>query len=288
MKWRFITEGWELSMRVDFYTPDFTLIDIKKLGVETNDFIVSPPSPQHEREAVKGKDGTNTLGTTLDGRTMRVSFYYEAYDLYDYYLTRNAVFKLFNGLDFLYIVDRREPGKRWAKVKVNSSYELTRLNPTTATFDIDFMSDYAYSESIGTTENSFTDDDTVIWQYGQGLPDEPVSYEQTAASFQYYNAGDVLIDPNEYPLKIEVTAAQTSNNITLSLSNLTTGDDWTYTGPTIAGQKYILDGVQTLLGGASVSLQTNYGLIKLKPGYNNMARNSGISKVKFINRFYYL
>jgi Phage tail protein len=287
MKWRSITEGWGSNLRVDFYTSDFKLIDIRKLGVETNDFIISSPSPQHEREAVKGQHGTNTLGTTLDGRTMRVSFYIMAYDLYDYYLTRNAVYKLFNGLDFMYIVDRREPGKRWAKVRVNSSYEMSRINPTTSTFDIEFMSDYAFSESIGSTEDSFTDDDDVIWQYGQGLPDEPVSYEQMAANFQYYNAGDVTVDPRKYPLQIEVTAAQTSDDIYMSLSNLTTGEDWTYRGPTIAGQKYILDGVQTLLGGASVSMKTNFGLISLKPGYNNISRNSGISKVKFINRFYY-
>jgi Phage tail protein len=287
MKWHFSMEGWDSNMRVDFYTSDFKLIDIKKLGVETNDFIVSSPSPQHEREAVKGQHGTNTLGTTLDGRAMRVSFYIIAYDIYDYYLTRNAVYRLFNGLDFIYIVDRREPGKRWAKVRVNSSYEMTKVNPVTSTFEIEFMSDYAFSESIGTTGDSFTDDDDVIWQYGQGLPDELVSYEQTAASFQYYNAGDVLIDPRKYPLQIEVTAAQTSDSITLSLSNLTTGDDWTYTGPTIAGQTFVLDGVQTLLDGASVSLKTNFGLIFLKPGYNNISRNSGISKVKFINRFYY-
>ena len=273
--------------RVDFYTPDFKLIDITSLGVETYDFIVDPPSPQHDREPVKGKNGTNTLGTTLDGRTMSAFFAINAYDVYDYYLTRNAVYRLFNGLDFMYVVDNREPGKRWSKVKVNSQYNLSRINSRTATFEIPLMSDYAYSESIGTTENSFTDDDSVIWQYGQGLPDEPVSYEQTAAKFQYYNAGDVLIDPNEYPLKIEVTAAQTSDDIYMSLSNLTTEEDWTYRGPTIAGQKYILDGVQTLLGGSSVSLQTNYGIITLKPGYNDISRNSGISKVKFINRFYY-
>ncbi|MDE8676450.1 phage tail domain-containing protein [Priestia aryabhattai] len=273
--------------RVDFYTPDFKLIDIESLGVETNDFIVDPPSPQHDREPVKGQDGTNTLGTTLDGRTMSASFVITAYDVYDYYLTRNAVYRLFNGLDFMYVVDNREPGKRWSKVKVDTSYDLSRINSVTATFQIPLKSDYAYSESIGTTENSFTDDDSIIWQYGQGLPDEPVAYEQTARDFQYYNAGDITIDPTKYPLVIEVTAAQTSDDIYMSLSNLTTGEDWVYRGPTTEGQVFRIDGVQTLLGGASVSLKTNYGLLKLKPGYNNLSRNSGISKVKFINRFYY-
>jgi len=273
-------------MRVDFYTSNFELIDIESLGVKTLDFVVSSPSPQHKRETVERQHGTNTLGTTLDGRTMKVTFAILSYDKYDYYLTRNAVYRLFNGLDFMYIVDNREPGKRW-KVKVNSSYDLTRLNPTVASFEIEFMSDYAFSESIGTTENSFTDDDSVIWQYGQGLPDDPVSYVQTASDFKYYNAGDVAIDPRKYPLIIEVTAAQTSSDIYMSLSNLTTGEDWTYRGATVAGQVFQLNGVQTLLGGSSVGLKTNYGLITLNPGYNDISRNSGISQVKFINRFYY-
>ncbi|MGC3792051.1 phage tail domain-containing protein [Priestia aryabhattai] len=272
--------------RVDFYTPSWEKLDLTSRNIVPIGFVLDSPSPQHMRENVQNVNGTNTLGTVLDGRTMKVTFLLKAIDIYDFYFIRNELFKLFNGLDFLYLVDvEREPGKRW-KVKVNSQYDLTKLNTTAAKAEIEFFSDFSFAESIGTTQDPFSFDSD-IWQFGQGLIDEDLSYTHTIKDFKIYNAGDIIIDPRFLPLTIEVTAAQTSSNITMSLTNNTTGETWSYTGPTTAGQVYQLSGVQTLLGGISVSQKTNYGLITLKPGYNSVSRNSGISKVSFINRFYY-
>src|SRR5690348_8219804 len=99
-------------MRVDFYDSNFNLIDIKPWNVKTIDFEVDSLAPSHAREGADGFNGTNTLGTTLEGREMRVKFLIDAVDVHDFYLVRSQVYKWFTGLDFLYIVDRREPGKR--------------------------------------------------------------------------------------------------------------------------------------------------------------------------------
>ncbi|MCM3792510.1 phage tail family protein [Priestia megaterium] len=274
-------------MIVDFYTKDWTKINLSSLNIMTTNFIIDSPSPQHTRESIGRVSGTYTLGTVLDGRSMKVSFFLKTTDFYDFTLIRNEVFKIFNGLDYLYIVDKlKEPAKRW-KVKVSNGYEMNKINQVASQFDIEFFSDSPYSESIGTTQD-IGNGDFESWQYGQGLITEDLTYDSTAVSFQIYNAGDIKIDPRTLPMLIEVTASQTSADIYMSLSNKTTGEDWVYRGATIAGQVFQLDGVQTLLGGASVSNKTNFGLISLNSGFNNISRNSGISRVKFINRFYYL
>lgn len=276
--------------RFGVYDSSFKKIDLLRLNVKAYDFEVEPLDPQHQREEADGANGTNTLGTTFAGRALRGSFYIQAYDKYDYYLIVSDLYKLLNGKEFLYLVDYRQPGKRWARVKVNSKYSVERLNPRTGTISIDFMSDLAFSESIGDTTTPFTYD-ADVWQYGQGLPedvdDDDIYYETSLRDFNIWNAGDVEIDPRELPLTIEVTAAQTSSNITLSITNQTNGISWTYTGSTVMGQKIILENTKAEIGGASVGLKTNFGLLNLVPGWNVFSRNSGISKVKFKFRFYY-
>ncbi|WP_244300255.1 distal tail protein Dit [Priestia megaterium] len=274
-------------MRVDLYDKNFNLIDLEQYDVITTNFILDSSSPSHQRQEISGQHGTVTLGTTLGARSMSVTFHIRARDAYDFPLVRNEVFKVLNGLEFVYIVDKREPGKRW-KVKVESNYDVAPIAMVFAQFDISFMSDSPFAESIGTTQDPLTFD-AEVWQIGQGLIAEDLTYSTTDKDFQIYNAGDVTIDPRfiHTPLTIEVTAAQTSSNITLSLTNNTTGETWSYTGATTAGQIIQLRNVETLSGGASVALKTNYKLITLVPGYNSISRNSGISKVSFIHRFYY-
>ncbi|MED3974617.1 phage tail family protein [Priestia megaterium] len=275
-------------MRVDVYDKNFNKIDLDSLNVVTTNFILDSPSPNHERQETSGQHGTVTLGTTLGARAMSVTFHIRAEDAYDFPLIRNELFNKLNGLEFVYLVDKREPGKRW-KVKVESNYDTAPTAMVFAAFDISFTSDSPFSESIGSTTDPFTFDSN-LWQIGQGLVGDNLTYSTTEKNFQIYNAGNVTIDPRfiHTPLTIEVTCAQTSTSITLSLTNNTTGETWSYTGATTAGQVIQLKNVETLSGGASVALKTNYGLLTLKPGYNDISRNSGISKVSFIHRFYYV
>lgn len=276
-------------MRVDLYDKDFNKIDLSPFNVYTTNFILDSPSPTHERQEISGQHGSITLGTKLGGRSMTVTFHIEAVDMHDFPLVRNEVFKVLNGLEYLFIVDKREPGKRW-KVKVEAAYDIVPIGLVFAQFDISFMSDSPFCESVGTTTDDYTFD-AGVWQIGQGLlAEDDFIFTHTADTFSIYNPGDVIINPRSIhtPLTIEVTVWVTSSEETLTLTNTTTGDVWTYTGATTAGQVIVLKNVECLLGGASVALKTNYGLTTLKPGYNQFTKSSNISEVKFINRFYYV
>lgn len=274
-------------MRVKVYDSTFTEIDLAKYDIDTSDFKLDSPSPKHDE--IEIRFGRVTLGTGLEPRSMSVTFHIHGRDMYDFVLVRDELFNYFSGLDFLYLIDVRNPAKRW-KVKVSSAYEVTPIATRVAVFDIEFISDSPYCESLGTTSDPRTFD-AEVWQFGQGLlMDDDISYTKTSNTFQIYNAGGVTIDPRSIhtPMTIEITSNVTSSNAVLSLTNKTTGETWTYTGSITAGQTIQLKNVEALIGGSSVFLKTNYKVITLKHGYNDFEKSSNISQVKFLTRFYYL
>ncbi|HGV4076318.1 MULTISPECIES: phage tail family protein [Bacillus cereus group] len=275
-----------------------TLKIIKENGEEfviasNNDMEVLnflPPSPFYnvQYEKLDGRHGQIEVGGSFDARdNIRAQILFYSRDIWDFYLFRNEIFKLFASQDPFYIITNREPGKRW-KVRVASAYEIEpKAFGQYGEFNIVFKSASSFCESIGTTMDPVTFDSN-LWQIGQGLIAEDTKYHHTTTSFRIYNAGDVLIDPRYMPLKIKYKGR--SNN--LSIKNVTTGDLWSYTGTTTTPNSIIaLDGVKayrSVIG--SIFKDTNWGLITLKPGWNDfvLTGTTDAFEVEFDFRFYYL
>lgn len=236
-------------------------------------------------DKVDGRPGAVSSGIEVEGRLIRTSIVFEAYDFPDYALKRNEFFQILDSREDFYVIYSEEPGKRWL-VRANQ-FTPEPLTRVWGQCDIILESDFPYAESIGTTMNSFTFDSN-LWQIGQGLIAEDTKYHHNTTSFRIYNAGDVLIDPKCMPLKIKYKGK--SNN--LSIKNVTTGDLWSYTGSTTTLNDVItLDGVRAyrnVLG--SIFKNTNWGLIRLKPGWNDFVLTGtiGAFEVEFDFRFYYL
>lgn len=236
-------------------------------------------------DKVDGRPGTVSSGIEVEGRPIRTSIVFEAYDFLDYALKRNEFFQILDSREDFYVIYSEEPGKRWL-VRANQ-FTPEPLTQVWGQCDIILESDFPYAESIGTTMDSFTFDSN-LWQIGQGLIAEDTKYVHNTTSFRIYNAGDVLIDPKCMPLKIRYKGR--SNN--LSIRNATTGDIWSYTGTTTTPNSIIaLDGVKayrSVIG--SIFKDTNWGLITLKPGWNDfvLTGTTGEFEVDFDFRFYYL
>ena len=253
-------------------------------GIQCLDFSIDSPSPRRETEQVSGKDGLITTSITLDGRTGRASFYIEAVDSLDYVLQRNRLFQLFNGKEQFFIVDSREPGKRWL-AQTAQSYSPDKLSRRSGRVEINFTSDSPYLESVGRTLDDRTFDKEV-WQLGQGLGSEDYQYTHSTSSFEIYNAGDIDIDPRDINLELLITFKGESSN--LQIENETTGDVWKYSGSTTSSDIITLDGVQALKNGLSIFADTNYQLINLAPGINNFrVVGSNNFTISFKFRFYY-
>lgn len=252
-------------------------------GLRLIDFTVDAPIAKTETDSIPGIDGHIDLGTVYEGRTMSASFKVSAKDRYDYPLVRNIIFNIFDSKQPFRLIDDREPGKRWL-VKYNSTYSIRQLLATFGEFDIGFFSNSTYAESIGTSLDPLTFD-SELWQFGQGLILDEVSYIHTNNSFDIYNPSDVEVIPRKMYLKIEYIGA--SNN--LRIENETTGDEWTYNGTSNSGDVIRLEGIRSFKNNLSITSDTNFNLIRLAPGQNkiNLVGTSGSFEIKFDFRFYY-
>ncbi|MEH6942948.1 phage tail family protein [Bacillus sp. JJ722] len=256
--------------------------DLASIGLIPLNFTPSSPSPKHFTEEIEGRNGYLDLGTTFGGRTIRVKFLLEGKDIYDYFLLIAEVFKLFDARTTFFLINKYEPGKRW-RVKTSTMYTPDRLNPLSAAVDIEFKSSSTFCESYGTTLNPFTFD-SELWQVGQGVISEDLVYVHNTSSFRIWNGSDIEIDPRELPLLIKYQGVSDR----LTIKNLSTGDDWSYSGTSSINDTITLDGVKSLKNGQSILKSTNKKLITLKPGWNDFEL-TGASDflITFDFRFYY-
>lgn len=259
-----------------------------KLSKETG-YIVLKFRPESikvnkQRESMMGRPPIVT-DKEIEGRPIHTEILFTSYDFFDQVLKRNEFFQILDSREDFYVISSEEPGKRW--LVSAESFTPEPVSITLGKCEIVLYSESPYSESIGTTMDPMTFDSN-LWQIGQGLIAEDTQYHHTTTSFRIYNAGDVLIDPKHMPLKIKYKGK--SNNLTIK--NNTTGDIWNYTGVTTTLNDVItLDGVRAyrnVLG--SIFKNTNWGLITLKPGWNDfvLTGTTDAFEVEFDFRFYYL
>jgi hypothetical protein len=253
-------------------------------SVLVRSFRISSPKPTRHVEQFVGRDGAVRLGKDFGQRSIIAACSFFGIDSPDIILLRDQIISVLFGREPFYIVPDATPGKRWL---VETADSITpEIIGAYGEFSLEFVSDNTYAESIGTTLDPLTFD-AELWQVGQGLNVEATDYTQSVTSFSIYNAGDVSIDPREFPLKITYSGASTN----LAIKNTTTGDEWKYTGTTVAGNTLAIDGVRSLKNGVvSVFANTNRKLITLAPGWNDFtvtgASGSFTLAVEF--RFYYV
>lgn len=264
---------------------DGTTYDLAALGIVTRNFNPSSPTYEHTTEKVEGRNGVVNTGTTHGPRSINCSFYFKAHDVEDYALARDEVFEIFRSDEPFYLIDSRNPGKRW-EVKGNNTFSVEQTYRY-GFFDIEFICFSGFAESVGTTQDSF-DTESGLWQIGQGLlaDEDSQQYDFNTSSFKVYNAGNVTVDPKEAQLLITFTGASTN----LKIKNVTTNEEWSYTGTTVDGDIVKLDGIKALKNNVSIFKDTNYKLITIKPGWNDFVVTgaSGAFSISFDFRYLYL
>lgn len=238
----------------------------ENIGLRLTDFTIDSPIVRTETESIPGFDGHIDLGTTYEGRTMRASFFVFSKDRLDYPAIRNNIFRIFNSKEFFYLIDDREPDKRWL-VKYDSSYSINQLIATAGEFEIEFKSNSAYCESVGTTLDE-------------------INYIHKSKEFMIYNAGDITVDP----VKRELVIMYKGSSNKLKINNLSNGNRWTYSGNTTSNDTIRLDGVKSFKNSLSITRDTNFNVIELIPGWNEikLEGTSGDFEIKFDFRYYYL
>lgn len=247
---------------------------------------VSIPSPSWAThyETVDVGYGQIPLDRKLDARPIDVRFLMRSEDFNDSYLLRDELYRLIAKEGYLYLSEKRQPGKRW-KVYFEGMNEPERAGLHTMVMVASFVAPLGLSESVGTTLNKREFDENK-WQFGQGLTFEDKEYVHSTNRFKIYNAGDVAIDPRKLPLKIIYRGA--SNRLTIK--NHTNDTVWNYTGTSGANDSVTLDGIHSFKNDVSIFGSTNKQLVTLEKGWNDieLSGTSGTFLISFDFRFYFL
>lgn len=261
---------------------DGTIIDMHERNIFVSTFRISSPRPKYDTDTVDGRHGVIKSGTILEGRKVKTLLVIEGKDYMDFDMFRDELFKIFNPLEDFYIIRDVQPKKRM-KVSIANEYDLEYVWLELGEMELEFEIESVFLESIGTTLNPLAFE-VEKWQTGQGLTTENPSYTHDSITFKIYNAGDVMVDPRQMPLKIEFKKASDNLNIT----NLTTGDVWQYNGSSVANDTITLDGIRSLKNGISIFGDTNKKLITIAPGWNDFEiTGSSDFLITFDFRFYY-
>lgn len=253
--------------------------DLLKLSI----FQPSPPKRTPNYQDIEGRRGSLLISNSLSTRTVSVECFFTARDVSDFILKRDESFVLFDSEIPYYIIDSRQPFKRW-KV-VCESHEAEYINKRIGKLNLTFTVINGMSESTGSTLTPLTFD-SESWGIGQNLLNVDNEYKFNNSKFKVYNAGDIEVDPREKPLTITFKGA--SENLTIR--NNTTGESWKYYGDTNSYDTITLDRVYARKNDTSIFNDTNRKSIKLIKGWNEFSISGATStfEIAFDFRFYYL
>ncbi|MEG7333219.1 phage tail family protein [Bacillus sp. 0102A] len=266
---------------------DGTVYDMASdFNVLVRSFTISSPDPSIDSERLDNGDGYIRMGKTWGPREISALCVFSAVDDYDYALLLSKLFRVLMSRDEYYLISDAEPWRRWL-VEVSSGWSAEQLGAT-GEFQLSFISASPYAESVGSSLSNLTTDIN-LWGFGNGLSAEDYQYVHTAKAFHIYNAGDATVDPRNKPLKITIKSKKNISKVSIGLYNATTKDQWTYSGSMNTTLPIVIDGTRTVRSTTSLTDKTNYGLITLAPGWNNIqVTGEEIAEVSFDFRFYYL
>lgn len=273
-------------MDLIFKMMDGTEYNTKDYELKVIDLVVGTPKVISQRDYIEGNDGFIDYGTDFGERPIKASFLMSSIDRLDTVLLRHDIFKFVLTKEPFYLIDNREPNKRWL-AQVVSDFDFRQETSTIGRFEIPLIAQ-PYAESVGTTMDPFTFD-SELWGVGMNLPaDLDLEYTHTTTTFDVYNASDRKINPRKTPL--EITFTNTGAAFTgLAITNNTTGDVWQYNGTVNTNDVIKLDGVRSLKNDVSVFPDTNRKLISLDKGMNSFSVSGSSSHtIQFNFRFYYL
>lgn len=256
------------------------------IGLVVSRFDVSPPSLETTTETISGRHGNIDLGSTFEPREIELDGYFKSYDFQSFPMYKDRLFKAFASEESFYLIDSRQPWKRWlVKLSGQSGVDripLTRFGEVSMTFQTMGM---PFATSAATSlEPRIWEDNGWFWGSGIAWGDEDFVY--TTSSFTVPNYGDVIVNPRFMELIIRFSGASTN----LRIQNLATGDDWQYTGTTASNDIVTINGIRSTKNGISIVRDTNKQLLRLATGDNaiQVSGATGEFTISFEFRFAYL
>lgn len=257
--------------------------NLRELGIRVVEFEPESLTVKNEVVELDG-GGVVVQGRGYGARYISASFKISAYDLDDYALYRAELFDLFGTIEPFYIIDTKEPGKRW-HVRSDGNFSFKRAVKN-GNFDVNFVCVKIFAESIRTALDlqRRKEWDIDYWQWGMGIDwDTDYTYTHSSNSFDVKNIGTAAVDPSNWELEITVKATASQY---LQITNNTTRETYRFNGALTANDTLIIRGVRTFKNGVSAFSSTNFKLLSLAVGDNSFTVTGGtIRSISFNFRF---
>ncbi|MEK4555545.1 hypothetical protein [Jeotgalicoccus sp. FSL K6-3177] len=257
-----------------------------------------------------GRPGRINYHSEDEYRTITLTVQATAYDMHDIAHLRDSINELFDDELLLremrikdVTVEYESPGQRTGELQLEEPEYVngkqikvamvnnSEIDDTTlaSTFTIEFeTTDLPYFESIYTTlELNDSGYSATAEKYGlvDNIDDEKAKYRFTESNFTVYNAGNVTVEPESMELVVQIS--KTSTPGTLSLRNLTTGEEFRLT-KNLSERHISLRGMNILDGTVNAFRDSNRRLVSLVPGDNQFEiTGATFSEVWFSFKYYY-
>lgn len=274
---------------------------------------VAPIDIVYNSENIKGRPGRNRTERSHGVAKLQLTMLLQAQDVTDTEMLTDELADIFDGDEDFYIYQQlmtksygfELPGelafttaldnvewtplmyKRWKVERINN--DAIEWNGLRGKRVIELeTSDLPYAETPLTSTQLLGkqwDIDQLAWGLGLDWDETPPKFTFNANSFSVVNYGNVPINPRWMPLTITLRGTFGSN---VTITNQTTGDTFTFSGPLTASDTLVISGINYLKNGSVITGQTNKKLITLKKGENQFSVTGGsVSSISFDFPFYF-
>lgn len=262
----------------DEFDPADQISGLRYLG--TDETATSPQFTNNYQDA-SGIDGSWFISQTLAKRTFTERFWLHFSTYYDLQLAKHDIYQIFASRQIIRVRSDHSPGKVYYGYP--TPFEIAPLEggSNDAVFSIVFDVPSGYKQSL------YRSDKMAGTQYGMNIPvGQYPSYHYTTGNFVVKNLGDLKIDPYYQSHDLKIICKYSGSSITIT--NQTTGESWSYNRSNDGSHTITLDGVNTYYDGTNDTVNSDGGTISLVTGDNHISVSGANVDVTFSFPFLYL
>ncbi|MFP7199677.1 phage tail family protein [Lysinibacillus halotolerans] len=277
---------------------DGTRINLFEKGIMTLDFVVSPIDLVFDSESIRGRPGRIRTRDDYGNRKVILKLLAMAQDRADIPIIRDELAAIIDGNEPFYVYESVTPKLYGFELPGQSSLKTAYDHSDTYILEQKrLLIQRTGNESLkfdglnGKRSIEFETYKLPFWESTKttvelsNVPDNAYTWKFNTSSFIVWNLGNEIVDPRYIPLVIKIKGSF-PNGITLT--NQTTGDVFKFNGVLSSTDTLEIRDINYFVNGLNSASETNYNLITLKPGENQILITGGtVSLVEFDFRFHY-
>lgn len=253
-----------------------------ELGIIPLDFLVSSTEIRAYTTQITGRPGNIDKGADDGPKSITVPFLFESESLMDYSEKRDEIYAWLGSKEKFWIYEGRSLGETRFEHPGESTgaYEMPES-------EINFSKRYLVrrTSTLNPSQKGTWGKDSISFETTDLPYAESTAFRHTTLTQSgiliINNNGTETVDPEEgMEMIIEYRGASSSLNIW----EMPAGVKWEHRAPTVAGDVLRVDGINTTKNGLSAVRNTNFNVLKIRPGRNEYkvtGIDNGILTVSF-------